>query len=81
MSKVISESDTPKKLVQIEETLAGSTSSSNSIAFTIRESEFLLRLIFNSKIDGEQLEIGAGVLSKVKELHNKLMEIEVEVNR
>ena len=81
MSKLVCKNEVPKKMVQIEETLAGSPIGNNSIAFTIRESEFLLRLIFNSKVDGEQLEIGAGVLSKVKELHNKLMELEVEVNR
>ena len=69
------------ELASIDETLAGTKPADVGISFTIKETEFLLRLIFSSQIDGEQLEIGAGVLSKVKGLHNNLMEKEVEVNR
>lgn len=70
-----------QNLASIEETMAGTKPASNGISFTIKESEFLLRLIFSAQIDGESLEIGAGVLSKVKEMHNKLMEKKIEVNR
>tara|TARA_R100000687_G_C6288904_1_gene90469 strand:+ start:251 stop:490 length:240 start_codon:yes stop_codon:yes gene_type:complete len=79
LSRLISSK--PVGLAEVTETLSGEKPTSNGVVFTIKETEFLLRLIFSSQIEGEQLEIGAGVLGKVKELHNNLMEKEVEVNR
>ena len=45
----------------------------------IRDTEFLLRLIMGSKIDGTDLEIAAEVTKKVKKLHASIMSYKVSI--
>jgi len=39
----------------------------------IRDTEFLLRLIMTSKIDGSDLEVASDVVKKIKALHAKIV--------
>ena len=45
----------------------------------IRDSEFLLRLIMTSKIDGADLEVASDVVKKIKELHARIVAHKVAV--
>ena len=45
----------------------------------IRDTEFLLRLIMTSKIDGSDLEVAAEVVSKRKELHSRIVTHKVSI--
>ena len=45
----------------------------------IRDTEFLLRLIMTSKIDGTDLEVASDVVKKVKELHAKIVNQKVSI--
>ena len=45
----------------------------------IRDTEFLLRLIMTSKIDGTDLEVASAVVKKVKELHAKIVSQKVSI--
>jgi len=51
---------------------------SNGTMWTIKDTEFLLRLINNSSIPGADLEQAADVVKKVKSIHAKLLEIKVD---
>tara|TARA_R100000656_G_scaffold104032_1_gene75787 strand:+ start:541 stop:768 length:228 start_codon:yes stop_codon:yes gene_type:complete len=50
------------------------------ILFTIQDTEYLLRKLVESKIDGREVEQASEVMKKVKELHKRLMEQGVAVN-
>jgi len=50
------------------------------IVFTIQDTEYLLRKLVESKIDGREVEQASEVMKKVKELHKRLMEQGVAVN-
>ena len=43
------------------------------ISFAIRDTEFLIRLILASQIDGKDVEIASFVLYKIKKIHEKLI--------
>mgnify|MGYP003135423246 CR=1 FL=1 len=43
------------------------------ISFAIRDTEFLIRLILASQIDGKDVEIASLVLNKIKKIHEKLI--------
>ena len=43
------------------------------VSFSIRDTEFLIRLILSNQIDGKDVEIASGVLGKVKKVHEKLI--------
>jgi len=45
----------------------------------IRDTEFLLRLIMTSKIDGSDLEVASDVVKKVKELHATIVNQKVSI--
>ena len=45
------------------------------IEWTIRDTEFILRLIHQSKFDGTDVETAAEVLNKIKGIHNKLINV------
>ncbi len=49
-------------------------------AWTIKDTEFLLRLIMSSKIDGGDIEIAASAIKKVKALHYQILEHRVGLN-
>ena len=51
-----------------------------SVFFTITDTEYLLRKLMDATIDGREVEQAAGVLKKVKELHQNLMEQGIEIN-
>lgn len=51
-----------------------------SVLFTITDTEYLLRKLMDATIDGREVEQAAGVLKKVKELHQNLMEQGIEIN-
>ena len=44
-----------------------------NIEWSIRDTEFLLRLLMSSKIDGGDVEVAASVISKIKDLHSKIV--------
>ena len=50
------------------------------ILFTIQDTEYLLRKLVESKIDGREIEQASEVMKKVKELHKRLMGQGVAVN-
>jgi len=43
------------------------------ISFTIRDTEFLIRMVLVNQIDGKDVEIASSVLKKVKKIHEKLI--------
>jgi len=43
------------------------------VSFSIRDTEFLIRLILANQIDGKDVEIASRVLGKVKKVHEKLI--------
>ena len=45
----------------------------------IRDTEFLLRLIMTSKIDGADLEVAAEVVKKIKELHSNIVNHKISI--
>ena len=47
------------------------------VEWGIRDTEFLLRLIMSSKIDGSDLEIAASTVKKIKELHSSIIDKKV----
>ncbi len=47
--------------------------SSDEHRWNIRDTEFLLRLIMSSKIDGADIEVAASVIEKIKNIHNKIV--------
>ena len=48
-----------------------------TVKWTIKDTEFLLRLINNSSIPGSDLEQAAGVVKKIKAIHTNLLEPQV----
>ena len=44
--------------------------------WTIRDTEFLIRLIGNCNIPGSDIEIAASVVKKIKSVHKKLLNME-----
>lgn len=52
----------------------------NNEKWTIKDTEFLLRLIMSSKIDGGDIEIAASAIKKVKALHYQILEHRVGLN-
>jgi hypothetical protein len=54
--------------------------SDEDIVFTIQDTEYLLRKLVESKIDGREVEQASEVMKKVKELHKRLMGQGVAVN-
>ena len=55
-------------------------SKEDDIVFTIQDTEYLLRKLVESKIDGREVEQASDVMKKVKELHKRLMGQGVAVN-
>ena len=53
---------------------------SDEVILTIQDTEYLLRKLVESKIDGREVEQASDVMKKVKELHKRLMEQGVAVN-
>ena len=51
----------------------------NAPKWSIRDTEFLLRLIMSSKIDGTDLEIAAEAVKKIKELHASIVSHKVSI--
>ena len=45
----------------------------SKISFTIRDTEFLIRMVLANQIDGKDVEIASSVLKKVKKIHEKLI--------
>ena len=43
-------------------------------SFTIKETDFLLKLMMNSKFDGTDLETAHGVLMKLSKIHKAKLE-------
>ena len=64
-----------KKIELVEE-----ESKEDDIVFTIQDTEYLLRKLVESKIDGREVEQASDVMKKVKELHKRLMGHGVAVN-
>ena len=52
----------------------------DKIGFTIKDTEFLLRHLMVSSIDGKDIEMANSVLTKLKKIHEQLMQKVVEVN-
>jgi hypothetical protein len=52
---------------------------STSAKWSIRDTEFLIRLIMSSKIDGQDLEIAAETVKKIKELHASIVGHKVSI--
>ena len=59
---------------------SGSQGDSNQTKWSIRDTEFLIRLIMSSKIDGADLEVAAEAVKKIKDLHSKIVSHKVSVN-
>ena len=57
-----------------------SSDSEEDIVFTIQDTEYLLRKLVESKIDGREVEQASEVMKKVKELHKRLMGQGVAIN-
>jgi len=55
-------------------------SKEDNIIFTIQDTEYLLRKLVESQIDGREVEQASEVMKKVKELHKRLMGQGVAVN-
>ena len=64
-----------KKIQLVEE-----ESKEDDIVFTIQDTEYLLRKLVESQIDGREVEQASEVMKKVKELHKRLMGQGVAVN-
>ena len=47
------------------------------IEWSIRDTEFLLRLLMSSKIDGGDIEVAASVISRIKEMHARIVDYKV----
>jgi len=47
------------------------------MSFTIQDTEWLLRLIMASEVSGKDIEQAAVTVMKLKELHNKLLNVGV----
>ena len=58
----------------------GVKSPPNKIEFDIKDTEFLMRLIHTSSIQGNDLEQGYNTLLKIKALHMDLMSTKVNIN-
>ena len=43
------------------------------VSFQVRDTEFIIRLILASQIDGKDVEIASKVLNKIKRIHEKLI--------
>ena len=54
--------------------------SDEDIVLTIQDTEYLLRKLVESQIDGREVEQASEVMKKVKELHKRLMGQGVAVN-
>ena len=52
---------------------AGATNPSPSVKFSIKHTEFLIRLVSSSQINGHDLEIAMDTKEKLLAVHNKLM--------
>jgi hypothetical protein len=50
----------------------------STVKWSIKDTEFLLRLINNSSIPGSDLEQAASVVKKIKSIHAKLLEIKID---
>ena len=66
----------PEKIIERNEE---PMSIDNNDKWSIKDTEFLLRLIMSSKIDGSDLEIAADVVKKIKTLHAKILNHRVVV--
>lgn len=47
------------------------------IEWSIRDTEFLLRLLMSSKIDGSDIEVAASVITRIKAMHAKIVDYKV----
>ena len=59
---------------------SGSQGDTNKPKWSIRDTEFLLRLIMCSKIDGADLEVAAEAVKKIKDLHAEIVSHKVSIN-
>ena len=48
----------------------------NVLKLSIKDTEFIIRLLNNSSIPGADIEQAAETLKKIKEVHKKLLDIE-----
>lgn len=53
-------------------------SQDTAVKWTIKDTEFLLRLINNSNIPGADIEQASGVVGKIKSIHTKLLNSKAE---
>tara|TARA_Y100000310_G_C20140461_1_gene560023 strand:- start:84 stop:266 length:183 start_codon:yes stop_codon:yes gene_type:complete len=58
--------------------LAQGSPQNATIKWTIKDTEFLLRLVNNSSIPGADIEQAADVIKKIKEIHSKLLNSKAE---
>ena len=64
----------PQQVVQPrQEPVTTGASNNKKTEWSIRDTEFLLRLIMTSKIDGSDLEIAADAVKKIKEIHASIV--------
>ena len=46
----------------------------NDVKFTVKDTDFLLKLIMRSQFDGSEIEIAYSVIQKLLELHRRHLE-------
>ena len=50
------------------------------VSFAIEDTEYLLRKLMQAQIEGREVEIASRVLTKVKELHQQILDMGIVAN-
>lgn len=50
------------------------------VSFSIEDTEYLLRKLMQVQIEGREVEIASRVLTKVKELHQQILDMGIVAN-
>ena len=50
------------------------------VSFTIEDTEYLLRKLMQVQIEGREVEVASRVLTKVKELHQQILDMGIVAN-
>tara|TARA_R110002020_G_scaffold239183_3_gene451757 strand:+ start:926 stop:1105 length:180 start_codon:yes stop_codon:yes gene_type:complete len=58
--------------------MSGLVKPSQKTQWSIQETEFLIRLLMSSKVDGADIEIAYEVIRKIKALHTKIVENKID---
>jgi len=58
---------------QFPKSNSGLVKEAPKVSFSIRDTEFLIRLVLANQIDGKDVEVASRVLGKIKKVHEKLI--------